>query len=398
MWVAPARLLGGRAVQKYRLLAPGPVTVPERVLLAMARPMIHHRSPEFLPVLEEIRENLRRLFQTTQDVLILASSGTGAMEAAVSNLVSPGDRAVVVRGGKFGERWAELCTAYGAEPICIDVEWGQAVDSSAVRKAFEQNPDAKALYVQASETSTGVYHPIRELAQVVREQGNRLIVVDAISGLGVHDMPMDEWGLDVVLSGSQKSFMLPPGLAFIALSERAQAAIQESQSPRYYFDLRKVLKAQAGNQTAYTPAVSLLFGLRESLAMVFEEGLENVFRRHATLSQATRAAMRALGLKLFAPDSPSYACTAVWVPDGVDGKALTKRLRDEYGITIAGGQNQMAGKIFRVAHLGYVDRFDVITAVAAIEMLLGEMGYPVKLGEGMRAASEILKDMPVKGA
>jgi aspartate aminotransferase-like enzyme len=384
-------------VQKYRLLAPGPVTVPERVLLAMARPVLHHRAPEFLPILEEIRENLRRLFQTSQDVLVLASSGTGAMEAAVANVVSRGDRAVVVRGGKFGERWAELCTAYGADPVCVDVEWGQAADPSVVRKAFEQYPDAKALYVQASETSTGVYHPIRELAQIVREQEDRLIVIDAISGLGVHDIPMDDWGLDIVVSGSQKSFMLPPGLSFIALSERARPAIEHSTSPRYYFDLRKELNSQPGNQTAYTPAVSLLLGLRESLAMIFEEGLENVFRRHATLSRATRAAMRAIGLELFAPDSPSHACTSVWVPDGVDGKSLTKRLRDEYGLTIAGGQGKIAGKIFRVGHLGYVDRFDVITAVAAIEMMLSEMGYPVKLGEGMRAASEILKDMPEKG-
>jgi aspartate aminotransferase-like enzyme len=391
-------MLEGSTVQKYRLLAPGPVAVPERVLLAMARPMVHHRAPEFLPILDEIRANLKRLFQTTQDVLLLASSGTGAMEAAVANVLSCGDRAVVVRGGKFGERWADICTAYGAEPICVDVEWGQAVDPSSVRKAFEENPEARALYVQASETSTGVYHPVRELAQVVREKEYRLIVVDAISGLGVHDIPMAEWNLDVVVSGSQKSFMLPPGLAFIALSNRAQAAIQRSKSPRYYFDLRKELETQPANQTAYTPAVSLLLGLRESLAMIFEEGLENVFRRHATLSRATRAAMTALGLELFAPDSPSHACTAVRVPEGVDGKALTQRLRDEYGLTIAGGQGRMAGKIFRVGHLGYVDRFDVLAAVAAIEMLLGEIGYPVKLGEGMRAASEILSEMPAKGA
>jgi aspartate aminotransferase-like enzyme len=363
----------------------------------MARPVIHHRAPEFLPVFAEARENLQRIFQTRQDVLILASTGTGAMEAAVANTLSPGDRAVVVRGGKFGERWADICTAYGIEPICIDVEWGHAVDPDAVRQAFQRHSDAGALFVQASETSTGVYHPVRELAQIVREQGEALFVVDGISGVGVHDIPMDDWGIDVLVSGSQKSFMLPPGLAFISLSERAQRAVQNSRSPRYYFDLRAELKAQPKNQTAWTAAVSLLFGLRESLLMVLEEGLPNVFARHETLSRATRAAMSALGLTLFAPDSPSYACTSVKVPEGVDGKALTKRLRDEYGITIAGGQGKAAGKIFRVAHLGYVDRFDVITVVSALEMLLADMGYPAKLGEGMRAAAEVLRDMPSKG-
>jgi aspartate aminotransferase-like enzyme len=358
--------------------------------------MIHHRSPEFLPVFDEVRENLRRLFQTSRDVLVIASSGTGAMEASVANTVSPGDPAVVVRGGKFGERWADLCSVYGAKPICVDVEWGEPVDPAAVREAFDQNPRARVLFVQASETSTGVFHPIRELAKIAHEREDRLIVVDGISGIGVHDIPVDAWGLDVVVSGSQKSFMLPPGLSFISVSERAEAWFEQSRSPRYYFDLRKELKAQRSNQTAYTAAVSLLFGLRESLAMIFEEGLQNVFARHATLSRATRAAMRALDLELFARRSPSHALTAVWVPEGIDGKVFNRKLRDEYGITIAGGQSHMVGRIFRVAHLGYVDRFDVITAVSAVEMLLREMGYTIKLGEGMRAAAEILEDMSAK--
>ncbi len=385
-------------MQKYRLLSPGPVGVPERVLLAMAHPVIHHRAPEFLPVLEEVRMNLRKVFQTEQDVLILAASGTGAMEAAVANLLSPGDRAVVVRGGKFGERWAELCTAYGTEPICVDVEWGRAVDPEAVRAALALNPDARAVFVQASETSTGVYHPIRELAEVAHASGECLIVVDGISAVGVHDLPMDDWGLDVLVSASQKSFMLPPGLAFIALSERARRAVEESCSSRYYFDLRKELKAQPGNQTAFTPAVSMLFGLRESLAMILDEGLVNIFARHATLARATRRAVSALGLEPYAPDAPSHACTAVKVPEGIDGKLFVRRMRDEYGMTLAGGQGRATGKIFRIGHMGHVDRFDLIAVVAAIEMLLGEMGYPVKLGEGTRAATEALRDLPGPGA
>ena len=379
---------------KYRLLAPGPVPVPERVLQAMARPVLHHRAPEFIPVFEAVRADLKRVFQTREEVLILSSSGTGAMEAAVSNFVSPGDCPVVVRGGKFGERWAELCTSYGAEPHCVDVEWGQPVDPDAVRTAFERAPEARCLFVQASETSTGVYHPIRELAAIVREQPDRLIVVDGISAVGVHDLPTDAWGLDVVISGSQKSFMLPPGLAFLSLSERARSALGRATGPRYYFDLRKELAVQPESQTAFTPAVSLLFGLRESLEMMLADGLAVAFERHAMLCRATREAAVALGLELYAPVSPSHACTAIRVPDGLDGTGLVKRLRDVSGFTIAGGQGKAAGKIFRIGHLGYLDAFDTIAAVAALEMALSDLGLPVKLGEGTRTATELLRDFP----
>src|SRR5512139_2397509 len=277
---------------KYRLLTPGPVAVPERVRLAMARSVLHHRAPEFIPLFREVRANLRRVFQTEQEVLILASSGTGAMEAAVANTLSPGDRAVVVRGGKFGERWAEICATYGIHTENVDVEWGRAVEPSAVRAAFERAPDARALLMQACETSTGVYHPVRELAEVAREGGERLVIVDGISGVGVHDLPMDAWGLDVVVSGSQKSWLLPPGLAFVALSARAQAALPGARCPRYYLDLRRELAAQRDDQTAWTAAVSLIIGLREALAMILEEGLPAVFARHESLARATRAAMQ----------------------------------------------------------------------------------------------------------
>jgi aspartate aminotransferase-like enzyme len=384
-------------VLKRRLLTPGPVAVPERVLLAMAQPLIHHRAPDFIPVFQEVRENLKRVFQTEQDVLVLACTGTGGLEAAVSNLLDRGDRAVVVRGGKFGERFAEICDVYGIETVCVDVEWGRAVDPDAVRAAFDSAPDARALLVQASETSTGAYHPIEELAGIVRESEERLLIVDGISAVGAHDLPMDAWGIDVLVSGSQKSFMLPPGLAFVALSARARAQLDRSTLPRYYFDLRKEFKAQADDQTAWSAAVSLLVGLRESLQMMLEAGMPAAFERHATLAEATREAMKALGLGLLAPDSPSYACTAVCVPEGLDGKALVKRLRDDYGITVAGGQAKLAGKIFRIGHLGYVDGFDMLTAVGAVEMALADMGYPIKTGEGLRAASERLRGLPRKG-
>jgi aspartate aminotransferase-like enzyme len=378
---------------KYRLFTPGPVAVPERVREAMARTLIHHRAPAFLPVFEEVRAGLKRVFQTERDVLLLASSGTGAMEAAIANLFSPGDRVVVVRGGKFGERWAEICDAFGVETVCIDVEWGCAVDPSEVGAAFESAPDARALLVQASETSTGVYHPIRELADLVHESPERLMVVDGISGVGVHDLPMDAWGLDVVVSGSQKSWMLPPGLAFIALSEAAERAVSESAGRRYYFDLRKELGNQRKNSTTWTPPVSLIVGLREALAMLLEEGLPNVFARHEAMARMVRSACEALGLELFAPDSPAFSCTSVRVPDGLDGKALIRRMRDVYGMTVADGQGQASGRMFRVGHMGDLDGFDMLSVVAGIEMALADLGYPVKLGEGTRAATERLREM-----
>ncbi len=377
---------------RYRLLTPGPGAVPERVRLVMAQTLLHHRAPAFVLVFAEVRARLKTVFQTEHEVLVLASSGTGAMEAAVSNVLSPGDRAVVVRGGKFGERWSEICASFAIETESVEVEYGQAVDPAAVRAAFERAPDAKALLAQASETSTGVYHPVRELAELVRETPERMLILDGISAVGVHDIPMDEWGIDVVVSGSQKSWLLPPGLAFVALSERAVRAVQASTNARYYFDLRAELENQRDNQTAYTPAVSLIAGLREALEIILDEGLEAVFARHEALSRATRSAMEALGLELLAPESPSFACTAVCVPEGVDGKAFVKHLRDRYDVTLTGGQGKLAGNIFRIGHMGDVDTFDTIAAVAAVEMSLADLGFPVKLGEGTRAATEILRE------
>lgn len=380
-------------VPKYRLLTPGPVPVPEAVREAMARTVLHHRAPEFLPVVEEIRSGLKAVFQTEREVLILSTSGTGAMEAAVANAFSPGERVIVVRGGKFGERWAELCEAHRVEALCVDVEWGRAVEPGAVRAAFDRAPDARALLVQASETSTGVYHPIRELCALVHEQPGRLMVVDGISGVGVHDLPMDAWGIDVLVSGSQKSWMLPPGMAFIALSEAGERAVRASTGSRYYLDLRKALETQPRNQTPFSAPVSMLAGLGAALELMLDEGLPKIFARHRGLAEMTRAAVRALGLELFAPDAPAYSCTTVKVPEGIDAAELIGRLRDVYGITIAGGQGQAAGKIFRVGHMGDVDGFDLLAAIAALEMALTDLGLPVKVGEGTRAATEVLRDL-----
>ncbi len=376
-------------MKKHFLFAPGPTPVPPEASLAMARPMLHHRTSEFEQIFAEAREGLKYVFQTERDVLILASSGTGAMEAAVCNLLSPGDKAVCVRGGKFGERWSEICQAFGIEAVNVDVEWGEAVKVEEVEKAIDQNPGVKAVFWQASETSTGVKHPTKELAELCKSKGV-LSVVDGITAIGVFDVKTDEWELDVVVSGSQKAFMLPPGLAFITLSDKAWEAVEQSRSPKYYFDLKKERKSQAKNQTAYTPAVSLIIGLCENLKLIKEEGLENVFARHALLAEATREAMKALNLELFSK-SPSEAVTAVKVPEGIDGGKIPKILREKYGVIIAGGQAKLKGKIFRISHMGYVTKFDMLSVIGAVEGVLRELGYTnFEMGDGVKRAQEIL--------
>jgi len=378
--------------RKYYLLAPGPVPVPPKVLAAMSEPIIHHRAPVFVKVLEEVREGLKFLFQTKNEVLILASSGTGGMEGAVTNTLCKGDTSLVIRAGKFGERWAEICEAYGVKPICIDAPWGHAVDPKLIAQEIAKNPAIRAVFIQASETSTGVMHPIREVAEIVKKYDNILLIVDAISGIGVFDLPVDKWGLDVVVSGSQKAFMLPPGLAFVTLSDKALSFVEKSDIPKYYFNFKKELKKLIkDNETNFTPAVSLIMGLRESLNMIKEDGLENLFKRHARLADATRAAAKALGLELYAPDSPSNAVTAIKAPAGIDGQKIVKILRDKHNITIAGGQSEAKGKIFRIAHMGYLDTYDIIMVISALEMTLKELGFPVELGKGVKAAAEIFE-------
>jgi aspartate aminotransferase-like enzyme len=377
-------------MEKKYLFSPGPTMLPPEVLLKMAEPMMHHREPEFEKMFAEIREGLKYLFQTKNEVLVFTSSGTGAMEGAVSNILSKGDKAIVIRGGKFGERWGEICKAYGIEFIPIDVEWGKAVDPKQIQKALESDPSIRAVYTQASETSTGVKHPVKEIADLVKRYEDKVIVVDAITGIGVFNIPMDEWGIDVLISGSQKALMLPPGLAFAALSDKAWKFAEKSNLPKYYFDFKKELKNTKKNQSSYTPAISLFVGLREALHMIRKEGIEAVFRRHEMLADATRAAVKALGLELYAPHSPSNAVTAVKVPEGIQGGKLKNLFFEKFGITVAGGQDQAKGKIIRIAHLGYYERLDMVMIISALEMLLKEMGYAFELGTGVKTAEEIL--------
>jgi aspartate aminotransferase-like enzyme len=377
-------------MEKKYLFSPGPTMLPPEVLLKMAEPIMHHREPEFEKIVAEIREGLKYLFQTKNEVLIFTSSGTGAMEGAVSNLLSKGDKAIVVRGGKFGERWGEICKAYGIEFIPIDVEWGKAVDPRRIKELLESDPSIRAVYTQASETSTGVRHPIQAIADLVKRYEDRVIVVDAITGIGVFNIPTDAWGLDVVVSGSQKALMLPPGLSFASLSDKAWKLVEKSNLPKYYFDFKKELKNTKKNQSSYTPAIPLFLGLRETLHMIRKEGLEAVFRRHEKLAEATRQAVKSLGLELYAPDSPSNAVTAVKIPEKIDGEKLKNLFFEKFGITVAEGQDRAKGKIIRIAHLGYYERLDMVMVISALEMLLKEMGYSFQLGTGVKAAEEIL--------
>jgi aspartate aminotransferase-like enzyme len=375
---------------KRYLLAPGPTPVPSDVLLAMAAPIIHHRSPDFLPVIDSAKKGLQWLYQTKKDVLIICSTGTGGMVGTVNNFFNRDDKVLVINGGKFGERWTNICRAYGLNVEEIVVEWGYAVKPEVVEEKLKKDKDIKGVFVQASETSTGVYHDIKALASVVKKYSDTLFVVDAISALVAHDLRTDEWGIDVMIGGSQKGVMLPPGLAFVSVSDKAWARAETSKLPKFYFNFRKERANLAKNQTNFTSPVTLIIGLNESLRMLRAEGLENVFRRHATLANATRKAVQAIGLEIYPRESPSNSVTAIMSPPGIDGQAIYKNLREKYGITAAGGQDKAKGKIFRIAHLGYSDRFDIITAIAGIEMVLKGMGHPVKLGTGVAVAQELL--------
>ena len=375
---------------KQYLLSPGPTPIPNEVELAMSESMIHHRTPQFNKVFEEARRGLKKLFGTKNDVIMFASSGTGAMEAAVANLFSPGDKVLVINGGKFGERWLNIANAYGLNPIDLKVEWGRAVKVAEVEKQLEAQPDIQGVLIQASETSTTVLHPVKEIASLTK--GGPLFLVDGVTAVGVVPVPVDEWGIDVLVTGSQKALMLPPGLGFITLSDRAWDRTKKAKLPRFYFDLNLERKNQQKGSGAFTPAVSLIFGLRASLNMMEREGLDKVYARHARLCRATRAAATALGLRLLAPDSPSPAATGLYLPEGIDADRVLEYLRDHMSVILAEGQDQLKGKVVRIAHVGYMGAFDVVTAIAALEMALRKFGAEIPFGRGVAAAEEVLME------
>lgn len=376
---------------RRRIFAPGPTPVPEAVLARLAEAPLHHRTKEFGAILGRVTERLQALFQTSQRPYVLSASGTGAMETAVVNLFRPGDEVLVIEAGKFGERWGELGQRFGLKVHRLTLPWGRSATAEAVGNALKQHRKVAGVLFQACETSTGSLHPTEAIAKTVRAAGEALVVVDAITALGVVDLPMDRWGLDVVVSGSQKALMLPPGLAFLALSARAHARRKQAGIARYYFDLDEEDRSAPTGETAWTPAVGLIQGLDTVLERFSTVGLPAVVRHHERLAEATRAGVRAMGLTLFAKDAPAPGLTAVEVPAGVDGKKLVALLRDRFALTVAGGQDAYAGKIFRLAHLGYFDELDMIAALSATQMALTALGHRSAPGAAVAAAETVFQ-------
>ncbi|OHD55738.1 MAG: class V aminotransferase [Spirochaetes bacterium GWF1_51_8] len=380
-------------VKKF-LCAPGPTAVPAEILNEMAKPLIHHRTPQFDAIIAENAQLLKQVFKTQNPVVTFTSSGTGAMEASITNFLSKGDKAIVVSAGKFGERFAEIGTAYGVEVIELKAEYGKDVKPAAVAEALKANPGVKAVYSEYSETSTAVAFDIKGIAEVVRKT-DAIFVVDAITAAGCMELEMDAWGIDVAVAGSQKSFMIPPGLAFLAASEKARKMMETSNLPKYYFDLAGEIKSNEKNTTSWTPAVTIIIGLNMALKMMVSEGIDNVIKRHYIIAEAIRVGVQAIGLKLFAdvPNvRPSDAVTAVRVPDGVEGKKIPDIMQNKYGVTIAGGQGSMAGKIFRLGSLGYMDKTDVIIQLQAMEFTLKDLGFQFESGKSVAAAQKFLLD------
>lgn len=374
-------------MEKKYILTPGPTMVPPEVLAASAKTIIHHRSPDYTPINQRVNEGLKYVFQTKNPVITFSSSGTGAMEGAVTNVCSPGDKVITVQGGKFGERWTELAKAFGVEPIVIDVVWGEAVKPAVIEEALKNNPDVKAVYVTLCETSTGALTDVKSIGEIVAKT-NAILVVDAVSGLGAEEFYTDDYKADIVVTGSQKALMLPPGLAFASISEKAQNLMKDAKCPKYYFSYAKALKAYAKDDTAFTPAVNLTFALEEALKMIKAEGIENVWARHKRLALATREGVKAMNLEIFTKD-PSNVVTAISVPEEYCSK-VTKILRDKHGITITGGQDALKGKIIRIATLGYAGTFDVLTVIGALELTLKELGHNFTLGAGVSKTLEYL--------
>ncbi|WP_192902711.1 pyridoxal-phosphate-dependent aminotransferase family protein [Pelotomaculum propionicicum] len=375
---------------KHYLMIPGPTPVPPAVTAAMSMPIIGHRTDAFAKIHERIVEKLKLVFQTKNDIFVLTNTGTGALETAIANTVSPGDKVLSLITGNFGERFANIAKAYNAEVIEVNFGYGNDVDLAVVEKKLAEHPDVKVVLATQNETSTGVCNDIEGIGALVAETP-ALLLVDGVSGVGAIEIKVDQWGVDMLCTASQKAFMLPPGLAMVSVSDKAWEVSKNNKSPRFYFSLPAFKKVYDKWNTAYTPAVSLFYGLEASLDMMLAEGLDNVYARHALLAKATRAGVRALGLKLLAEDRcASNALTGVWGPEGIGADDLRKIIKNEYGVTFAGGQGAVKGKGFRIAHMGFCDRMDVIIAISALEMALAKAGYEFQLGAGVKAAQEVL--------
>jgi aspartate aminotransferase-like enzyme len=379
--------------EKQLLLIPGPTMIPPRVLRAMSVPPMGHRSQKFSQVVKEVSENLKKVFQTKNDVYILTASGTGAMEAAVTNFVNPGDKVLVLVNGKFGDRFAKINKRYGVEVIRKDFELGKPADPKVVKEILleDKGQEIKAVFVQQNETSTGILNNIKAIKEAMADHP-ALLIVDSISGMAVANFPVDEWGADVVVAGSQKAFMLPPGLAFISVSEKAWKVNETCKNYNFYFDLQAARKNLTKDTTPFTPATALILGLKESLNIILNEGLENIYKKQEKFKEMVREAVKALGLELLVKDekSASPAITAIKVPDNIQWKDLNNILLNDFNVQIAGGQDDLKGKIFRIGHIGYVQDMDLLTAVAALEMALYKLGFIKELGIGVKACQQVI--------
>ena len=359
------------------LRTPGPTPIPNDINEAMSDPMINHRGPEFGEMIAKTTEQLKQVFMTKNDLYILTASGTGSLEAAIVNTLSPGDRVIAATAGAFGDRFVDMVEAYGADVKRMDFEWGGPMDPNEIRKALEAEPSIKAVLVTHNETSTGVTHPVEEIAKIVKGEFDKLLLVDAVSSLGCIPLPVDAWDCDMVGTASQKGFMIPPGLSFISVSERAWEAQQTAKMPRFYFDLAMAKEYLATGQTPFTPNLSAMYGLSKALDLLLEEGMENVFGRHATIAQFTRDNMKELGLELLVSEEryASNTVTAVKIPEGVDNKALVGKMRTEHNVVLAGGQGRMSNDIFRIGHLGAVAKSDITEVVDALKIVLPQVGF-----------------------
>jgi aspartate aminotransferase-like enzyme len=381
-------------IKKTRLLTPGPTPIYPKALQAMLGADMHHRTQEFRNIFLAVLADLKLVMGTAHDVLVLVASGTGAMEASVTNCFSPGDHVIVCTAGKFGERWVEMTRAFGLDVLVIEAPYGKTVRPETLEKALAANPDVKGVFVQASETSTGAMHDVRAMGEAIKKT-NAIFIVDAITGLGTMPLDIDSWSLDIVIGGSQKAFMVPPGIAFLSVSPKAWAMVETAKLPRFYFNLKKERKNAANGESAWTASTALILALNEALQYIKSIGMAKLIDNAADLARATREACQALGLELFSSENPSASVTAVKAPQGLDSGVIVKEFRQRFGSIIANGQGEMKGRIFRIAHLGYFDVADLFAVIAELELILYANGIPVTLGAGVAAVQKVYAQIAI---
>ncbi|MCS7230567.1 MAG: alanine--glyoxylate aminotransferase family protein [Elusimicrobiota bacterium] len=380
-------------MKKYFLLTPGPTPVPHEVAQAEARPILHHRTSEFGKIFVEVIEGMKYIFQTKGDVLMVTGSGTAAMEASVVNLLSKDDEVIVASCGNFGDRWEKICQAYGVKVHKVAVEWGKAINPKDIEKILQQNKNIKAVFTTHTETSTGVVNNIEEIGKIVKDT-QAVLVVDTISGLVNQKFLNDEWNVDVAVTGSQKGLMCPPGLSFVSVSTKAWQLVENSNLPKFYFDFKRMRKSIENKETPFTPAVSLVVAIHKAIEMIKEKTLQKIWEDTEKLAIATRYAIKSMGLKIFCDENHiSNIVTPIEMPEGVDGQKVVKIMREEFGISIAGGQDKLKGKIVRIAHMGYIDRFDLVVGIYGLEVVLNKLGIKIPLGSGVKAFEEKINNL-----